>query len=87
MQHNQCYWKKNAEIYLPENTTQKTLLDYVEPLQMGEPTIDTSGSPYLESGNRFYSDIVPRHPRISIIEDRLSGTWNKLQGRYIWPQS
>jgi cellulose biosynthesis protein BcsQ len=72
--------EKCEEIYLSSVSDQKTLLSCVEPLRMGESSIDTSISPFLGSGNRFCSDIIPGHPRMSIIEDRLSDAWNKLQG-------
>ncbi|MEM7760544.1 MAG: ParA family protein, partial [Cyanobacteria bacterium P01_A01_bin.40] len=28
--------------------------------------------------NRFHTDIIPGHPKMSIIEDRLSDAWNRL---------
>lgn len=71
------------DIYLNLETTHKTLYTYLSPLEQGEPGIDTSVVPILGSTNRFNTDIIPGHPRMSIIEDRISGAWQALQGRDI----
>lgn len=66
-----------------QGARQKTLYSYVTSLEHGESTIDTSVLPLLGTENRFNTDIVPGHPRLSIIEDTLSGAWADLQARNI----
>src|SRR5205085_1395911 len=62
------YWENNA-------TTQKTLLDVVRPIELGGPEIATGIKPVKSSQNRFRVDLLPGHPRMSIIEDLLSRAW------------
>lgn len=71
------------DIYLTQKSKQKTLYTCLSPLEQGEPSIDLSISPFLGSNNRFSSDLIPGHPRMSIIEDRLSDAWSDLQARDI----
>lgn len=52
-----------------------TIVDVVRPLQVGEASIDTGLSPILASANRFGVDLMPGHPRLSIVEDILSQAW------------
>lgn len=71
------------EIYFESTSAHHTLLDCVAPLEMGEPGINTDIVPLLGTENRFSTDLVPGHPRMSIIEDRLSDAWSELQGRQV----
>ena len=66
------------EIYLGTNSVEKTIFNYVRPIQMGESSIHLPINPILGSKNRFSTDIIPGHPKMSIIEDRLSDAWNRL---------
>jgi len=68
-------------IYMDESTHYQTLFSCLAPLGDGEPSIDTNINPLLGSHNRFQADIIPGHPRMSIIEDQLSDAWSSLQGR------
>ena len=49
------------EIYLSKTPTQKTIFNYVRPLQMGESSISLPINPILGSSNRFSTDIIPGH--------------------------
>ena len=71
------------QIYFDESSEIQTLYDYLSPLEQGEPTIKVDIKPVLGSQNRYQTDIIPGHPRMSIVEDRLSDAWSKLQGRDI----
>lgn len=71
------------DIYVSPTTTYKTLYSCLKPLELGEPSIDDDVIPILASTNRFLTDIIPGHPKMSIIEDRLSDAWSDLQGRDI----
>lgn len=67
------------DIYLESAASSKTLYSYLKPIEIGEPQIDANIRPTIGTGNRFQTDLLPGHPRMSIIEDRLSDAWSKLQ--------
>ncbi|MEW6175588.1 MAG: AAA family ATPase [Pseudomonadota bacterium] len=71
------------EIYLKENSTTKTLYSYLSPFEMGEPQIQLPVEPILGTKNRYGTDLVPGHPSMSIIEDKLSDAWSAVRGRDI----
>ena len=76
-----------TQLVLNEEITQKlykardnrsktgTILDVVRPLQLGDSAIDANVSPILASSHRFGADLLAGHPRLSIVEDILSGAW------------
>jgi cellulose biosynthesis protein BcsQ len=64
-------------------TDAETLYKYLKPLEIGEPSIDTAISPLIGSSNRFQTDIIPGHPKMSVVEDRLSDAWSDLRARDI----
>jgi cellulose biosynthesis protein BcsQ len=68
------------KIYLSDRPRHQTLHSYLKPLDQGEPSINSSISPILASTNRFNTDIIPGHPNMSVVEDRLSAAWTGLQG-------
>lgn len=67
------------DIYFSRKPSAKTLFDYLKPIEEGEPAINPSVEPMLGTQNSFGSDLIPGHPRMSLIEDRLSSAWNDLQ--------
>jgi cellulose biosynthesis protein BcsQ len=81
-----------TQLVLNEESTQKlyrqregrgktgTILDVVRPLEVGDAGIDTNISPVLASANRFGTDLLPGHPRLSIVEDTLSQAWSEASG-------
>ncbi len=70
------------EIY-SDNSVMKTLYSHVKPIEHGEPKIDGAVVPLPGDQNRFRTDIIPGHPRLSMIEDQLSKAWGELQGRHV----
>lgn len=70
-------------IYLDETSNSKTLYSYLAPIEMGEAQIALPAEPMLGTGNRFFTDLIPGHPSMSIIEDRLSDAWSSVRGREI----
>ncbi|TPS23180.1 ParA family protein [Acinetobacter baumannii] len=71
-------------IYLePDENSPKTLYSYLAPLEMGEPQIELPATPILGTTNRFQTDLIPGHPSMSIIEDRLSDAWSMVRGREV----
>jgi cellulose biosynthesis protein BcsQ len=52
-----------------------TLLQVVRPISDGDASINTSIEPLSRSDNRFEVDIIPGHPRMSVVEDQFSQAW------------
>ena len=57
-----------------------TILDVVRPLQVGDAGIDPGVAPIRASANRFGTDLLAGHPRLSIVEDTLSQAWSEAAG-------
>ena len=68
------------DLYFREVQTHKTLFGYLSPLKDGEAAIDTKIVPVPARETAFRTDLVPGHPRMSLIEDRLSRAWSDFQG-------
>ncbi|MCD4483931.1 AAA family ATPase [Chromobacterium vaccinii] len=71
------------KIYLSDSPSAKTLYSYLSPFEMGEPQIQLPAEPVLGTKNRFATDLIPGHPSMSIIEDKLSDAWSLVRGRDI----
>jgi cellulose biosynthesis protein BcsQ len=68
------------KLYRRRETSSKktgTLLDVLRPLELGEPSIQSLIVPLRPETNRFGVDILPGHPRLSILEDILSQSWSE----------
>ena len=67
------------KLYRPRTSKAKTgtILDVLRPLQVGESSIKTGIVPLSGQDNRFGVDVIPGHPRLSIIEDILSQSWSE----------
>jgi len=71
------------EIYFREEGGYETLYTCLQPLELGDAGIHSEIEPILGTNNRFITDLIPGHPRMSIVEDRLSDAWSDLQGRQV----
>jgi cellulose biosynthesis protein BcsQ len=71
----------SEKIYLEESNEYDTLYSALQPLEDGEPRINPNIKPLLGTGNRFGTDLIPGHPKMSIIEDKLSDGWSDLRAR------
>ncbi|WP_448218392.1 ParA family protein [Endozoicomonas sp. 2B-B] len=71
----------SESIYLGKNSNQSTLYTCLSPLEDGEPAINLNIKPFLGTKNNFKTDLIPGHPKMSIIEDRLSDAWSELRAR------
>lgn len=58
-----------------DNEEVDTILTALKPLEYGDSTLNLNVTPIPASQNRFMLDLIPGHPRISIIEERLSQAW------------
>ncbi|MCW2785663.1 MAG: hypothetical protein JWP74_2180 [Marmoricola sp.] len=67
------YWDK-------EPSKQETVIDLVRPIELGDAEIASGIAPLKSSKNRFGVDLLPGHPRMSIIEDLLSRAWGETLG-------
>lgn len=71
------YW---AEEPSEERSRTTNLWSILEPIELGEATVMSNVAPIPAATNRFSFDLVPGHPRVSIIEDRLSQAWRDAIG-------
>jgi cellulose biosynthesis protein BcsQ len=59
---------------------QTTLYDILKPIALGDATISHEINPHQALHNHFAIDIVAGHPRLALMEDRLSQAWLDLSG-------
>jgi cellulose biosynthesis protein BcsQ len=72
-----------ADLYWPDkrdSNETNTIIDVISPIQDGDATINLNVTPSPGSSNRFNLDIIPGHPRFSVIEDKLSQAWYEAIG-------
>ena len=60
---------------LPIPPARQTLFDVLQPIAKGEADIAAEIKPGKASRNRFRLDLLPGHPRVALLEDRLSQAW------------
>lgn len=58
-----------------------TLLTVLDPFSEGEVEINTNITPTVSAGNKYKIDILPGHPKLSLVEDMLSSAWLNISGR------
>ncbi|WOR04086.1 ParA family protein [Mycobacterium marinum] len=63
-----------------QGSAQGTIIDVVGPIELGDSDIKQHVEPVKSSRNRFRVDLLPGHPRMSIIEDLLSRSWSEAAG-------
>lgn len=66
------------DMYIGDRADRRTVYDVLTPLEMGEPNISEKISPSSGSENFYRTDLIPGHPNLSRMEDRLSEAWGKL---------
>jgi cellulose biosynthesis protein BcsQ len=72
--------ERRDEIYRGSTTTDaSTLLSVMRPISEGDASIAAETIPERSSQNRFGVDLLPGHPAMSVVEDRLSTAWNDLR--------
>ena len=62
-----------------EGETKDTAKTLFAPIRKGDPLIDTNISLLEGTDHRFYFDLIPGDPSLSIIEDRLSEAWSNAK--------
>lgn len=71
------YWENADEI---DGIKSSTLIDILKPLEFGDSSINANFTLISAEQNRFSVDLLPGHPRVSIIEERLSQAWRDASG-------
>jgi len=57
-----------------------TIKDILQKIEDGDSDIIANIVPVMSSANRFQVDLIPGHPALSIVEDRLGAAWHSLKG-------
>lgn len=71
---------------LPEKQRQnrlirpQTLFDVLRPITIGDSSIDNPKEFIGSEDNKFSVDLLPGHPQLALLEDRLSQAWLQLSG-------
>jgi cellulose biosynthesis protein BcsQ len=63
-----------------DKSSQQTIIDLMRPIELGDADIEGGVEPLRSFKNRFGVDLLPGHPRMSIIEDLLSRAWGEAAG-------
>lgn len=71
---------KWSEFY-GEKPTHKTIYDYFENMDAGEPRLENCGIPVRAENNNYKIDLIPGHPKLAIIDDTMSRSWNGTLGQ------
>ena len=67
------------QMYVDDKEIAPTLFDYLRPIEAGEPSLTTPIKPMNGKLNLFDTDLIPGHPKMSLVEDKLSTAWGQLQ--------
>lgn len=59
---------------------QETLFDVLRPVTIGDSSIAKPRNIIGNQENRFSVDLLPGHPQLALLEDRLSQAWLQLSG-------
>ncbi|WP_231493507.1 ParA family protein [Alicyclobacillus macrosporangiidus] len=73
LQTEDCY-----KLYNGEYNGANTLLDVLRPIYDGEADINTHVVPLSAEDNRFKVDLIAGHPKMSLVEEKLSQSWGEL---------
>lgn len=71
--------EESAEFYTRSNNKISTIKDVLQPIEDGDSDINTDLTFLKSSENRFGVDLLPGHPYLAIIEDRLGAAWSQLR--------
>lgn len=70
------------DLYLQDDTerTPPTINSILEPILLGDSSIRQVDPTQWPKSERFGISIVPGHPRLALLEDKLSGAWRDFKG-------
>lgn len=72
--------EKIDSLYIKNESKKSTLYYILKSIEDGDPNINTDFSIIEKSKSKYKTDVIAGHPRLSMLEDRLSDSWNKLIG-------
>lgn len=67
-------------IYSDEESNTDTVLTVLQPLEYGDSSPNVDINPIKPTNHRFKFDLLPGHPRVSILEEKLSQSWRDAAG-------
>lgn len=67
--------------YYGEFANCKTIFNYFENMEEGEPRLENVGIPVKSEDNHYKVDLIPGHPKLAIIDDLMSRSWNGTLGQ------
>ncbi|CDX04896.1 DnaB domain protein helicase domain protein [Desulfitobacterium hafniense] len=73
--------EKNWLDYYGKDPIHKTIYNYFENMDEGAPTLENQGIPLLASQNNYKIDLIPGHPKLAMIDDLMSKSWNGTLGQ------
>lgn len=59
----------------------KTIYNYFENMDEGEPRLENCGIPVTADQNNYKIDLIPGHPKLAVIDDTMSKSWNGTLGQ------
>lgn len=60
-----------------KNASRKTIINYFSNILVGDSNIEIHEIPIQKSETAYKVDLIPGHPRLSFVEDKLSDAWEK----------
>lgn len=63
------------DLIYSKDSKETTLLSFLQPISIGEASLNFENKPYSKEKNRYCIDVIPGHPRLSFMEDKLSENW------------
>lgn len=67
--------------YYGSNAVYKTINNYFNLMDSGEPKLEYHDIPVKSSENAYNIDLIPGHPNLSIVEDYMSKAWSGAIGQ------
>ncbi|MGQ4680716.1 ParA family protein [Paenibacillus polymyxa] len=64
-----------------EQPVQKTIYNFFEEMDEGEAKLEFHSIPIKAEDNNYSFDMIPGHPRLAMIDDRMSKSWNGTIGQ------
>jgi cellulose biosynthesis protein BcsQ len=64
----------------PTRKVHETIFDVLRPITIGDSTIGKPRKIIRREDNKFLVDLLPGHPQLALLEDRLSQAWLQLSG-------
>jgi cellulose biosynthesis protein BcsQ len=76
------YTEEECEDILNGNgaLSKKSLFHLMQPIMLGENKIDPAITPLPKETNKYGLDVIACHPKMSLVEDRLSDAWFRSKG-------